>query len=290
MVEQAETLFSEHIDSMGKRVLLQGDLPIGDPPNYADMPGKLREERFPNRWELDSVAPNNPVYIRGIWTPWNVPPSVSIANSTALRLAGIDRETLEPDSSVTIDRDAAGEPTGIFIDSARFPSVGFTLMKAVPRFTRADRVEALRESMKLYNSVGTTGTYEGHGVAPKVLVAINLNDRIHYHMHREGKPLGSPNEEVTNLIPSFSRAPNPPIPDRIFSEKASDAVSVVIIVTVRAITRFKPLYLLDVLYCPKPTIDVLQGHVLPPPFRKRYVAWDSSAESQFAEPRIESED
>ena len=38
-------------------------------------------------------------------------------------------------------------------------------------------------------------------------VAINLNDRIHYHMHREGKPLGSPNKEVTNLIPSFSRAP-----------------------------------------------------------------------------------
>jgi hypothetical protein len=26
-------------------------------------------------------------------------------------------------------------------------------------------------------------------------------------MHREGKPLGSPNKEVTNLIPSFSRAP-----------------------------------------------------------------------------------
>ena len=84
-------------------------------------------------------------------------------------------------------------------------------------------------------------------------------------MHREGKLLGSPNEEVTNLIPSFSLAPNPTIPDRIFSEKASDAVSVVIIVTVRALTRFKPLYLLDVLHYPKPTIDVLQGHVLPPP-------------------------
>ncbi len=83
--------------------------------------------------------------------------------------AGIVRETLEPDSSVTIDRDAQGEPTGIFIDSARFPSVEFTLMKVVPRFTHGDRVAALRESMKLYNSVGTTGTYEGHGVAPEVL-------------------------------------------------------------------------------------------------------------------------
>ncbi len=144
-------------------------MPVGDPPNYADMPGNLLEGRFPTRWELDQVAPNNPVYIRGIWTPCNVPPSVSIANSMALQLAGIDRQTLTPDSSVTIERDSGAEPNGIFIDSARFPSVEFTLMKVVPRFTHADRVNALRESMKLYNSVGTTGTYEGHGVAPEVL-------------------------------------------------------------------------------------------------------------------------
>ena len=144
-------------------------MPIGDPPNYADVPGNLLEKRFPTRWELDRVSPDNPVYIRGIWTPWNVPPSVSIANSMALRLAGIDRQTSEPDSSVTIEKDRHGDPTGIFIDSARFPSLEFTLMKVVPRFSHADRVKTLKESMKLYNAVGTTGTYEGHGVAPEVL-------------------------------------------------------------------------------------------------------------------------
>ena len=146
-------------------------MPIGDPPNYADMPESLVEGRFPTRWDLDQVSPDNPVYIRGIWTPWNVPPSVAVANSRALELAGIDRHTREPDSSVTIDRDDAGEPTGVLMDSAQFPSLEFTLMKVVPRFTEQQRVDALRESMRLYNSVGTTGAYEGHGVAPEVLRA-----------------------------------------------------------------------------------------------------------------------
>ena len=146
-------------------------MPVGAPPNYADVPTSLLEGRFPNRWDLDTVSPNNPVYIRGIWTPWNVPPSVAIANSLALKLAGIDRYTQAPDSSVTIERDDTGEPTGVLVDTGRFPSLEFTLMKAVPRFTHQQRVAALKESMRLYNAVGTTGTYEGHGVAREVLRA-----------------------------------------------------------------------------------------------------------------------
>ena len=98
-----------------------------------------------------------------------MPPSVSVANSAALRLAGIDRHTESPDSSVTIEKDSGGEPTGVFVDTGRYPSVEFSLMQVVPRFTLDQRVDALRESMRLYNSVGTTGTYEGHGVAPEVL-------------------------------------------------------------------------------------------------------------------------
>ena len=144
-------------------------MPIGDRPNYADMPELLAEKRFPTRWDLDTVSPDHPVYIRGIWTPWNVPPSVSIANSLALQRAGIDRDTESPHESVVIERDASGEPTGVFIDHNRYPVVEFTLMRAIPRFTHADRTKALRESMRLYNSVGTTSIYEGHGVAPELL-------------------------------------------------------------------------------------------------------------------------
>jgi predicted amidohydrolase YtcJ len=143
-------------------------MPIGDRPNYADVLSQLAEGRYPTRWELDSVAPDNPVYIRGIWTPWNVPPAVSIANSRALQLAGIDCHTRPPHRSVVIERDATGEPTGVIVDHNTYPVVDFSLMRVVPRFTHADRLQALRESMRLYNSVGTTTIYEGHGVAPEL--------------------------------------------------------------------------------------------------------------------------
>lgn len=144
-------------------------MPIGDRPNYADIPERLAENRFPTRWDLDTVAPEHPVYIRGIWTPWNVPPSVSVANSLALQRAGIDRHTASPHKSVIIEHDASGEATGVFVDHNRYPVVEFTLMRVIPRFTHADRATALRASMRLYNSVGTTSIYEGHGVAPEVL-------------------------------------------------------------------------------------------------------------------------
>jgi predicted amidohydrolase YtcJ len=144
-------------------------MPPGDPPNYAGIPETLLEKRYPTRWDLDTVSPDHPVYIKGIWPPWNIPPSVSVANSYALQLAGIDRYTPSPHSSVVIEKDAAGEPTGVIIDRNMFPITEFTLMKVVPRFTHEDRVKALRNSMRLYNSAGITSIYEGHGVAPEVL-------------------------------------------------------------------------------------------------------------------------
>lgn len=144
-------------------------MPIGDPPNYADVPANLAEKRYPTRYELDSVSPKNPVYIRGIWSPWNQPPSISVANSLALQLAGIGRDIQSPHPSVIIERNAAGEPTGVIIDHNMFPVTEFSLMRVVPRFTYNDRVKALLDSMRSYNSVGITGIYEGHGVAPEVL-------------------------------------------------------------------------------------------------------------------------
>src|SRR5215467_16003952 len=92
-------------------------MPIGDPPYYLDVPDILAEKRWPTRQELDAAAPNNPVYIRSIWGFWRGTfPLVSCANTEALRRAGITRDTVSPVETLTIVKDAKGEPTGLFIE------------------------------------------------------------------------------------------------------------------------------------------------------------------------------
>ena len=51
------------------------------------------------------------------------------------------------------------------------PIVEFTLMAAAPGFDVATRTDALATSMRIYNSLGTTSVFEGHGVAGDVLEA-----------------------------------------------------------------------------------------------------------------------
>ncbi len=146
-------------------------MPVGDPPHYWDIPDRLAEKRFPNRWDLDEVAPGNPVYIRAIWGFWrHSTPLVSIANSLALRLAGITRETQPPCAGIEIEKDPrTGEPTGVFREYGFVPTVELSLMAAAPRFTPAQRVEALRESIRRYHAAGTTSVYEEHGAAAELI-------------------------------------------------------------------------------------------------------------------------
>ena len=143
-------------------------MPIGSPPFYQDAPSGLAEGRWPTRAELDAAAPEHPVYVRGIWGYWNRPPVYSVANSRALTLAGITGETAAP-SGVDILKDAAGQPTGVLVERNAIQVLEFTLMRAAPRFTPAERLRALRESQRRYAARGVTAVYEGHGIAPEVL-------------------------------------------------------------------------------------------------------------------------
>ena len=147
-------------------------MPIGEPPEYAWSESMFEEGRLPNRADLDSVSRTAPILIRSGWGYWSGElPLVSIANSAALALAGVDRHTVSPSPLVKIETDRTGEPTGRVFDNAFQPIAEFTLFRRAPHFTADDRVRTLAESMRLYNAVGTTAVFEGHGAAPEVINA-----------------------------------------------------------------------------------------------------------------------
>ena len=68
---------------------------------------RLKERRYPNRWDLDKVSPHNPVFLDRVCG------HIGVANSRALEIAKIDKETAASWDEL-VDRDPkTGEPTGI---------------------------------------------------------------------------------------------------------------------------------------------------------------------------------
>ncbi len=147
-------------------------MPLGTPPYYDDAQATLKEDRLPNRKDLDAVAPDNPVYIKGAWSFWGEPPIITVANSLALKKAGIGKSTRSPHKGIRIEKEPrTGKPNGIFREYNLTPVLEHTLFKVVPGFTAKQRVTALRKSMRLYNEYGITSVYEGHGVTAEVMSA-----------------------------------------------------------------------------------------------------------------------
>src|ERR687888_123922 len=104
--------------------------------------------RFPSKATLDRVAPEHPVALVRIdgHATW--------ANSAALRAAGIERATLDPDGGL-IARDTRGEPTGLLVDGAQ------RLLHAVePRPTDEQFDRAVRECLADCLAAGLTGIHE----------------------------------------------------------------------------------------------------------------------------------
>jgi predicted amidohydrolase YtcJ len=72
---------------------------------------KFVEKRYPMKHDLDEVSPTKPVLLRRVCG------HIGVANSAALRTAGIDEHTADPEGG-TIDRDSSGQPTGVLRETA----------------------------------------------------------------------------------------------------------------------------------------------------------------------------
>ena len=111
--------------------------------------GKLAERRYIYAADLDTVSPQNPVYLTQTMGHYGA------ANSEAMKRAGITAKTQAPFGG-TIDRDARGQPSGIFKESAQG-----LVTRAIPALTPQEQRTRQRTGIvKLiedFNKEGMTG-------------------------------------------------------------------------------------------------------------------------------------
>ena len=107
--------------------------------------GKLAEKRYIYAKDLDDIAPDNPVVLAHTMGHYLV------ANSSALRAAGISRDTPDPPGG-TIDRGPDGEPTGILKEYANQ-----LVRKLIPAYTAQQMHDAVAKTAQRASSECLTG-------------------------------------------------------------------------------------------------------------------------------------
>src|SRR5205807_1565263 len=88
--------------------------------------------QFPTRRDLDKIAPDNPVFLT------RADGHAAIANSAALKIDKIDKNTPNPFGGEILKDKTTGEPTGMLLDNAQA-----LVSKNIPKPTASDREQAL---------------------------------------------------------------------------------------------------------------------------------------------------
>jgi predicted amidohydrolase YtcJ len=110
-------------------------------------PSRLKERRYPTRYELDAVSGDRLAMTDNSYA--------SVLNSAMLKKLGITRDTPQPDNGKII-KDERGEPTGLVVGAAHILG---PLRRSRPQ-TYEDTLWAIRSMQKAYNAVGITSTLD----------------------------------------------------------------------------------------------------------------------------------
>src|SRR2546427_6944134 len=78
---------------------------------------------FPTRWDLDKISPDNPVFLT------RADGHGAVANSAALKLGGVTKDTKDPFGGQILRDKETGEPSGMLLENAQ----GFVSRRIPPR-------------------------------------------------------------------------------------------------------------------------------------------------------------
>ena len=144
---------------------------------------------LPNKRLIDEVVPDRPVFLRAY------DGHTAIANSAALRIAGISRNTPNPPNGI-IDRDPkTGEATGVLKEAPAQQLVE----KFIPPMTREEELDLLAKAFRYFNSLGLTSLTSCGGDVENIDLFVELRNRGQLTARLYGAPI----ENAPGTAPQF---------------------------------------------------------------------------------------
>src|SRR3977135_2467861 len=129
------------------------------PPQWVRVVGgftahQFAEKRLPTLAEINAAAPDTPVFLLHLYDR-------ALLNAAALRVIGYTRDTPAPPGG-EIERDAAGNPTGLLLATPHANILYATLAKG-PKLPFDYQVNSTRHFMRELNRLGVTGAIDAGG-------------------------------------------------------------------------------------------------------------------------------
>ena len=139
--------------------MLKKQVAITPPPQWVRVVGgftehQFAEKRLPTIDELNTVAPDTPVFLLHLYDR-------AILNGAALRAVGYTRDTPEPPGGEIV-RDAKGNPSGLLLAKPNANILYATLAKG-PKLPFEYQVNSTRHFMRELNRLGVTGAIDAGG-------------------------------------------------------------------------------------------------------------------------------
>ncbi|HEV2826592.1 MAG TPA: amidohydrolase, partial [Pyrinomonadaceae bacterium] len=157
---------------------------------------------FPTRWDLDKVAPNNPVFLD------RADGHGAVANSAALKIAGVDKNTASPFGGEISKDKQSGEPNGMLLDAAQD-----LVQRHIPGTTAAEAERAVALGVERDIQLGWTQVQDPGGsfaeveifkklyaegkIKLRIYKALSAPGREAQRLMREGTIIGASNHHLT---------------------------------------------------------------------------------------------
>ena len=184
------------ITSLGDAMaMLKRQVAITPPPQWVRVVGgftahQFAEKRLPTIEELNSVAPDTPVFLLHLYDR-------AFLNGAALRAVGYTKDTPEPPAGEIV-RDAKGNPTGLLLAKPNAAILYATLARG-PKLPFEYQLNSTRHFMRELNRLGLTGAIDAGGgyqnypedyaVIQKLATDGQMTVRIAYNLFTQ-KPKG----------------------------------------------------------------------------------------------------